>query len=423
MGIKCLKCGRSVSRHDDYLQCSGKCKITVHIACAKVSEDEYVNMKKSGAVKRWKCDRDCDIESSEVAAGGDSASSVSVVSGDNPAMRRCLSAASETDISPCGRCSALFRHFSNALEKLEQRVASEMQAFRSQLVGEFEAVLSSSLEKIQTTVREANAPLESTSVEPKTFAEAVSDTCSFVVRPVNPSQSISATKTDLYQKLNPVKNKLGLAQVRGIKGGGVVVNCSDSAESNKFKSMAMNKLSTDYTVKEVASLLPRIKLVGLSEKLEKDEFVNCLRVQNKGVISDGVCNFVNCKPLRNKSDVYQVVVQVDRVSYRKALAAGRLFIGYDNCAVYDAVEVVRCYNCSGLNHMSKGCRLKSVCPKCSEQHLIKDCKSEVARCVNCVKFNEKSGGSVDVHHAAWDNDCPSYSRALASVRSEILGVK
>lgn len=264
----------------------------------------------------------------------------------------------------------------------------------------------------------------SASMPARSFARVVSDTRSFVVRPSNPSQSVSATKTDLFQKLNPAENKLGFARVRGIRNGGLVINCSGSEESGRFKSMAADKLAANYTVKEVAGLLPRIKLVGLSEKLEGDEFLNCLRVQNGGIIAAGsTCKFVACKPLRNRRDIFQAIIQVDKNTYERALDAGRLLVGYDNCAVYDAIEVTRCYNCSGLNHMSKGCRLKVVCPKCSGNHPIKDCSSEAAKCVNCVKHLERFGGQVDTGHAAWDSTCPSYTRVLASVRSEILGMK
>lgn len=152
--------------------------------------------------------------------------------------------------------------------------------------------------------------------------------------------------------------------------------------------------------------------------------LNCLRVQNEVVFADdSICRFISSKSLRNRGDVFQAVVQVDRTTYQRALAAEHLFIGYDSCVVYDAIEVTRCYNCSGLNHMSKGCRLKLACPRCAGEHLLKDCQSETLKCANCLKHVAKSGDSDDVNHAAWDSACPSYSRVLASIRSEILGVR
>lgn len=114
---------------------------------------------------------------------------------------------------------------------------------------------------------------------------------------------------------------------------------------------------------------------------------------------------------------------MDRLTYQRAFAAKRMFVGYDNCTVYDAIEVKRCYRCSGLNHMSRGCRRDSVCPKCAGSHSIGSCGSEELKCANCIRHNEKSGGSDDIGHAAWDSACPCYTRILSSIRSDILGVK
>lgn len=406
----------------------------MHIACAGVSVTQITEMKKSGEIKRWKCGGDCgksDAGSGLPGAGGTGLGGASgVVSsapdGNPDGKVRTTSLPSETGLSPCGRCNALFGCFSRALEEMERRMASEMMAFRTQMMREFQSMLTTSFEDMRKIVVNSVVPAagDTSTKDKKSFAEAVSDTCSFLVRPVDTNQSVTLTKTDLFQKINPVENKLSLARVKEIKNGGLLVNCSDASESSKFKTMAADKLAADYTIKEVVSLLPRIKLVGLSEKLEEKEFVNCLRVQNEGTITTAsTVKFVSCTALRNRKDIYQVVVQVDRGTYQRALATGRLFVGYDNCVVYDAIEVKRCYNCSGLNHMSRGCRLKPVCPRCSEEHSIKDCQSDNMKCANCIKHNEKFSGSCDVNHAAWDNDCPCYSRVLASIRSEILGVK
>jgi hypothetical protein len=58
------------------------------------------------------------------------------------------------------------------------------------------------------------------------------------------------------------------------------------------------------------------------------------------------------------------VIQVDRPSYDKLIQAGGLFIGYDYCYTFDAVEVLRCYNCNGYHHTSKSCKNKKSCPRC-----------------------------------------------------------
>lgn len=424
MGLKCAFCEGAIGRYDDYLECSGVCKIRVHIACAGVSEAQLMELKKSGNIKRWKC-KNCEIPEPERVSSGAVPKSTGI-SGCSMAADTCKRASSfDTELSPCGRCRTLVNYFSEVIEKLERKMASDMMTFKNQLIEEFESMLSARVPSLGPMEGAGSAASsDGPAVNKKSFAEAVSDVCSFVVKPVKGSQSVTATKNDLFHRLNPAENKIGLARVKGMKNGGIVVNCADAAESNRFRTMASDKLASDYTVKEVASLLPRIKLVGLSEEFGEDEFLNCLKIQNKGVVmADSICKFVNCKALRNRGDVYQAIVQVDKNTYQRALAAGHLFVGYDSCMVYDAIEVKRCYNCSGLNHLSKGCRHSLVCPKCAGNHSIKDCQSSELKCVNCVKYVEKIGGADDVNHAAWDSNCPCYTRMLSSIRSDILGVK
>lgn len=427
MGMKCGCCNKSIGRYDDYLSCGGECQAKYHTVCVGISEKELVDLKKSGAIKEWKC----------VSCGSGEASSFSLsggasnAAGDNACSGLHGSSYADLsviDIQPCGRCNALLGYFLQCMAKMENRMREELATLKMQLVAEFKAAVGADSTSARGTERQISGVLPESEGVPahrvRSYAAAATDTRSFVVKPKDASQGVAATKSDLFRKVNPVENGICLARVKGVRDGGVVINCADSGESDKFRKMASDKLAANYEIKEVASLLPRIKIVGLSEKFEADELISCLRLQNNTVIlPDSECKFLTLKSLRKREDVFQATMQVDRQTYGRVLASGRLFVGYDNCAVYDAIEVKRCYRCSKFGHFSKECRQRVVCPKCSENHNVKECKSTQEKCVNCVEVNNKLGLGFDVNHAAWDGQCPAYLRILAGVRSDILGTK
>ncbi|KAJ3641869.1 hypothetical protein Zmor_028339, partial [Zophobas morio] len=63
------------------------------------------------------------------------------------------------------------------------------------------------------------------------------------------------------------------------------------------------------------------------------------------------------------------------------MTAGGLFVGYDYCSVFDALEVTRCYKCNKFGHSSQSCKAKEVCPRCSEGHKLVDCKATTLKVV------------------------------------------
>nr|CAI5853484.1 unnamed protein product [Callosobruchus analis] len=145
--------------------------------------------------------------------------------------------------------------------------------------------------------------------------------------------------------------------------------------------------------------------------------------------SDVVTDVSNCKVLnisctKKKKNVFQAVVEVDKISYERAINAGNLFVGYDSCPVFDALEIDRCYNCNEFQHFKKFCKNKLFCPRCGENHLVEDCRSNQLRCSNCVKLVNKGESNISVEHACWNiNACSAYNRARDKLRSDLLNMK
>lgn len=95
-----------------------------------------------------------------------------------------------------------------------------------------------------------------------------------IVKPKNSSnQKNSATKIDVLQEINPIKSNISISNVKIISNGGIVIGCESVNEISKFKELANEKLCDNYDTADIKSLSPRLRVVGMSEKLEEFEIV------------------------------------------------------------------------------------------------------------------------------------------------------
>lgn len=88
---------------------------------------------------------------------------------------------------------------------------------------------------------------------------------------------------------------------------------------------------------------------------------------------------------KKQPNICQALIQIDIFLYDKIVKAGNLFVGFDSCKVYDAIEVNRCFNCNEYHHFSSKCS-KLIC---SGNHDLKQCTSEKRCGSNCAKLAER----------------------------------
>ena len=79
-----------------------------------------------------------------------------------------------------------------------------------------------------------------------------------------------------------------------------------------------------------------------------------------------------------------------------------LFVGYQNCKVYDVINVKPCYKCGRLGHNGQRCRNNPTCLKCAGMHLIEKYTTEKICCVNCSFSNNRFGNNYDTNHVTTD---------------------
>jgi hypothetical protein len=211
---------------------------------------------------------------------------------------------------------------------------------------------------------------------------------------------------------------------------------------SKFAKATLSKPSdTDTTSKDVASYSAvvknktdpaiiikskdsRIKIVGLTQNYSDEDYASLVEYvvkMNGSVFNlDSYCRVIRVFPTKKKPDVFQAIMEIDRLAYETVMKRGGLVVGYDHCVVYDALEVSRYFNCNDFNYSSRSCCNVRSCPRCSLDHDVKSCKSETLKCINCVRLNKSKNLNLDVAHAAWDTGCPAYRTSIDKLKEDIL---
>lgn len=413
-GRQCGVCSNKCTRYDDHLSCS-TCEAHFHIKCIGMDFTTFDALRtESSQGDSWSCES-CRGDASR----GVNVSAVSSVSDRDVAGVAGGSLPESFESLLLARFDRMERKFVEISGQLLNQT-SEISALRAEIA---------QLREENLNLRQAAASSQSNSAaaQPQvqagaTYATVAACKASVIVRPKAP-QSNATTKADLYRSVNPAEASVGVSTVRHVSGGGLLVRCSTEENASNFKKLVEDGLSDKYSVKNLPKLHPRLKIIGMTEKLDSPVFLELIKKQNPDIFtSKSDIVILSIQLVKTGSRFYQALLQTDLSTYNAALGAKRLFVGYDSCSVYDALIVPRCFNCSGFNHQSKECKGKTTCPRCGGSHSVKQCTAEQLKCPNCT-VAQKIFPDCDLCHAAWDRTCPAFMRKQELFRAEILGCK
>ena len=173
-------------------------------------------------------------------------------------------------------------------------------------------------------------------------------------------------------------------------------------------------------------MLTSVKIVGLSSNISETDlselFEFVVKTNSNSFNLNSICNVVKVYPTRKNEKIFQAVIELDRTTYEHVIRLDFILVGYDYCKVYDAHELRRCFKCSEFNHSSRYCKKQRACPKCSEDHDLRDCKSEILHCMNCVKLEKTLNAEIDKNHAVWDPRCTVYKSTMDALKQNILAI-
>lgn len=257
---ECAKCRKT--KGGSLVGCEGTCRRWFHHSCVGIDEAQFKMLEKSHNMFFMcnECKLKCIIvdQSSHVAL--------------------------QTDVE----------RIKNDLLKLSD-IENSLESLKEELVKQFESSLSSSIKSIESSIIpkfDEIKPRLDVLPEPlkPSYSKVLSKRNSVVVMPKQSNQRNATTKAELLQNINPVDSNICVSKVKNVSNGGVVVSCSSDEEVKKFKEIATNKMSEKYEVKEVSSLHPRIKIVGLTEKLDEEPLIHNIKIQNKDLFNNESCD-------------------------------------------------------------------------------------------------------------------------------------
>lgn len=255
-----------------------------------------------------------------------------------------------------------------------------------------------------------------------TFAERVKKSSEENVILVKPrvAQDSSLTKDAVKTSINPAN--IAVSGVHNVSKGGVIIKCPTKQSMNELKDAAVKNLGNDYEVTIPIPLKPKIKILGFHDEKSPNEIEALLKNQNP-FISDNEKAYVKVvrieKNKNSRMDSYNILVELDGLTYKSIMDQRRVNIHWQRCRVVDCLDLQRCFNCSGFNHKADRCNSKRACPRCAGEHSLKDCDSTVERCINCVTMNTKLSMKLDVEHTVWSKHCKNHQRMLDQRRRRI----
>lgn len=266
------------------------------------------------------------------------------------------------------------------------------------------------LEEIKSQVEEIQKPTE----QPHSFAAVVKSNPTKLVM-LQPKQPQANKK--IRKDLTTSPKNIPVMGCRNIANGGIILQCNTNDAKEKLKTIVTEKMGADYEVKLPTELKPRVKILGMSEKLESDEIVSALKQQNHFLANSDIK--VITTYCRRNSQKIDTIIEVGSVDFTKILQAEKLNIHFDRCHVVESVGISRCFNCNGYGHHSNRCTGKLCCPRCSENHKLGECKSQEVKCSNCIAVNTKLNLNVAINHTTWDTSCAVYQRKMKTLKNQI----
>jgi hypothetical protein len=224
MIVPCGFCLAVVDATSRTVSCSGICNRKFHINCVNISKELHSYICSTAGLS-WKC-AECETKCFTVDQSG------------------------LTDFLD-RKHSEMFAHLNHVFDDVKK---------------DFTRIVNENL-KIPT----------STSSTP-TYAQIIKNKTqpAIIIKPKNIEQTPANTKSDVKQKINPVESQLSLRKVKNTKDGGLLIGFSSKEDNIRFKKLALEKLSDDYSVHEIKGVQPRLKVVGMSELYDEADFIEHL---------------------------------------------------------------------------------------------------------------------------------------------------
>lgn len=227
-------------------------------------------------------------------------------------------------------------------------------------------------------------------------------------------QSVEYMKTLIKTNLNPVEMKVGVNAFRGLKNGQLLIESNVKAEVDMICRNINEKCGGEVEANVTKLRNPRIIIFNIPEDITVENIVEAITIQNpdlKEYGNDMKPKFVFQDRKKNRNLILEM-----SSGARKKILERKLKIGWNMCGWDDYIKVGRCFKCCKFNHRAQDCNGELTCPKCTQNHSLKECKAskEEYKCINCCNYKKYNNNdqTVNENHTALDENCPCYLTAL-----------
>ena len=240
-----------------------------------------------------------------------------------------------------------------------------------------------------------------------------------LIRPIcadGPADS-GATLKAIMDALNPVRDGIQVSGLRRRRDGGVLVQSASPASIQKvLSSAALTEKGLVASIPEGRD--PELILMDVDRESSPEEVVGAIYALNHG-LSAGLTEaefgqrFRLCRRTGpRRDDLVHWVVSLSPLLHSRAMAAGRLYVGWRRCAVRSSNSVVRCHRCQAYGHVEKHCQdAQDTCGHCAQKgHRITSCPRKAAGAPPVCAACRRAGGRGGHSGPKWD--CPAYLKAL-----------
>ncbi|KAG0443855.1 hypothetical protein HPB47_014453 [Ixodes persulcatus] len=218
---------------------------------------------------------------------------------------------------------------------------------------------------------------------------------------VEPFEGISHL---LHTTFKPAELRLGLVQIKPVRGGAIVLGHSAAALDRLAEAIKANKeTASQLTTRRSEKRAPQVKIVGVDPGVEARDLVETLTSINDLPTEDQ--NKV-LTSFRGASGTMVHILEVGPQTRDILLQKRRVHLGWTSCRIYENLGARRCTKCCTYGHTPKVCAGQSPAfTVCSGDHPGANCRAYEKRCRACIRNNEKFKKKFNVEHSFGSRAC------------------